>query len=393
MIRRRARPAAIALLLLVTSQLAVPAQDSERRRGFDVTILEPVMQEVVFGKTKIAAGVEIDDPDLVDRVEFLIGEEIVFVDREAPYEFFYDFGEEQRSWVVRVVAWHKEGVSVSDVTITRKLSFSNIESVNRVILWVSAQDRDGNFVTDLNRGDFQIYEDGAEQKIIDFYAENRAITLAIVIDTSGSMRDKIREVHEAAGAFVDTVREIDQAMVIDFDDSVFLIQDLTNDRDALREAITSTEPIGATSLYDAVHATYRKIGKVDGRKATILLSDGEDTSSQFGYKRVLQEAKSNNMLLYTIGIEGGGIDKSVLREFADNTGGRAYFVTKASELGQVYQRIAEELGKQYYLTYSTSNENWDGHWIKIDVESRRPGVTIRARKGYFAVRGVDRAGG
>jgi len=366
--------------------VAVQAQDAQQRRGFSVTITQPAMQEVVFGKTKIAAKVEIDDPSLVDRVEFVIADDVAFVDREPPYEFFHNFGEEQRSWVVRAIAWHKEGVSVSDVTITRKLAFSNIEEVNRVILWISATDKKGEFITDLERDEFKVFENDKEQRIIDFYAETRPITMAILIDTSGSMRDKIREVHAAAGAFVDTIRDIDNALVIDFDDNVFLIQDLTNDHEALKEAITSTEPLGATSLFDAVHAAYRKIGKIDGRKAVILLSDGEDTSSQFGFKRVLNEAKTNNTIVYTIGVGGGSIDRNVMEEFAQNTGGKAFFVKKADELSKVYQRIADELGKQYYLTYSTDNEDWDGHWVKIRVESERPGVKVRARRGYFAVR-------
>jgi Ca-activated chloride channel family protein len=370
----------------VIAIVVVQAQDAQQRRGFSITITQPAMQEVVFGKTKIAAKVEIDDPSLVDRVEFVIADEVAFVDREPPYEFFHNFGEEQRSWVVRAIAWHKEGVSVSDVTITRKLAFSNIEEVNRVILWISATDKKGEFITDLERDEFKVFENDKEQRIIDFYAETRPITMAILIDTSGSMRDKIREVHAAAGAFVDTIRDIDNALVIDFDDNVFLIQDLTNDHEALKEAITSTEPLGATSIFDAVHAAYRKIGKIDGRKAVILLSDGEDTSSQFGFKRVLNEAKTNNTIVYTIGVGGGSIDRNVMEEFAQNTGGKAFFVKKADELSEVYQRIADELGNQYYLTYSTDNEDWDGHWVKIRVESKRPGVKVRARRGYFAVR-------
>jgi Ca-activated chloride channel family protein len=376
------------LLVAVVTAGLLFAQDAQRRRGFSVAITQPANQEVVFGKTKIVAEVEIADPELVDRVEFVIGDELVFVDREPPYEFFHDFGEEQRSWIIRAVAWHQEGVSVSDASITRKVTFSNVEEVNRVILWISATDRQDNFVTDLQREDFELYEDDSQKKIIDFYAENRPITLAILIDTSGSMRDKIKEVHKAAGAFVDTLRPNDRALVIDFDDNVFLIQDLTADQEALKQAITSTEPLGATSLFDALHAAYRKIGQIDGRKAVILLSDGEDTSSQFGFKRVLEEAKSNNTILYTIGLGGGAgsVDKSVLKEFAEVTGGNDFFVKKAEDLSGVYQRIADELGKQYYLTYSTTNDTWDGHWIKIRVEAARPEVKIRARRGYFAVR-------
>jgi Ca-activated chloride channel homolog len=385
----RVRPRMLALAAAASVGLAaafglVLAQDAQQRRGFSVHITEPVMEEVVVGKTRIAAEVKIDDERLLDRVEFMVGDKVVFVDREAPFEFWHDFGEEQRSWIIRVVAWHKEGVSVSDVVVTRKAGFVSVEQVNRVVLWVSATDKDGNFITDLARDDFRVFEDDKEQKLIDFYVETRAITMAILIDASGSMRDTIKEVHHAAGAFVDTLRDIDRALVIDFDDNVFLIQELTADRDALREAITSTEPMGATSLYDALHASYRKIGQIEGRKAVILLSDGEDTSSLFGYKRVLDEAKSSNTMIYAIGI--GSPDKGVLNEFAQVTGGKAFFVDKADELSAVYQRIADELRNQYYLTYSTSNENWDGHWIKIRVDNLRQGIKVRSRSGYFAVR-------
>lgn len=392
--RRAIRATLLALVCAMTAPLVspLPAQDAAKRRGFSIKITEPANQQVVFGKTKIAAEVDISDPDLVERVEFIIGDQVVFVDREPPYECFHDFGEAARSWIVRAVAYHQEEVTVSDAVITRRLNFSTIEKVNRVILWVSAVDNDGSLIGDLEKTDFRILEDGVEQKVIDFYHETRPISLAILIDTSGSMKDKIKEVHAAAGAFAASLREIDEALVIDFDDNVFLIQELTSDRDALQEAISSTEPLGATSLYDAIHAAYRKIGTIEGRKAIVLLSDGEDTSSQFGYKRVLEEAKSNNTMIFSIGLgggAGGAPRRDVLKEFSENTGGQTFFVKKPEQLAEAYDRIAEVLGKQYYLSYSTTNEIWDGHWIKIKVENDRPGVEVRARRGYFAVRKSD----
>lgn len=387
---RGAVPAALfaALLGAVVASAAAWGQ-SPARRGFSIAITAPANQEVIFGKTRIAADVKIDDPALIDRVEFLVGDEVIFVDREPPWECYHDFGEESHSWIVRAVAYHREGVSVSDAVVSRQMRFSTIEKVNRVILWVSARDRDGNFVTDLSRDDFRVAEDGRPQRIIDFYKEDRAITLAILIDTSGSMLDKIKYVHDGAGAFVDTLRPIDRALVIDFDDNVFLIQDLTSDHDPLKQAIESTEPLGATSIFDALHAAYRKIGEIEGRKAIVLLSDGDDTSSQFGFERVLEEAKTNNTLIYTIGLGGGyggAPRKNVLKEFADVTGGRFFYVKKAEDLRGVYQQIADELGKQYYLSYSTTNDEWDGRWIKIDVQTDREGLDVRHRRGYFAVR-------
>jgi VWFA-related protein len=376
------------LLSVVLFAGALLAQDVTKRRGFSIEITEPENQQLIVGKTKIAAKVKIDDPALLDRVEFIVGDEVIFVDREPPFECFHDFTEESRSWIVRAVAYHVEDVTVSDSVISRKLPFTQIERVNRVILWVTATDDKGNLVTDLSKDDFKIYEDGVEQEVLDFHVEERPIKMAILIDTSGSMVDKIEEVHDAAGAFVENLREIDEALVIDFDENVFLIQDLTSDVAALKEAITSTEPLGGTALYDAVHAAYRKIGTYDGRKVIVVLSDGEDTTSQFGFERVLKESQRNSTMIYSIGlgIEGGAPRRDVLKDFSGSTGGEFFYIKKKGTLGAAYERIAEELGKQYFLTYSTSNEEWNGRWIKLKVESQREDVTIRARRGYFAVR-------
>jgi len=381
------------LWLLVAAALAsasLIAQEATRRRGFSIEITEPANQSIVFGKTKIIANVKISDPEAIDRVEFLIGDQVIFVDREPPYECQYNFGEESKSYIVQAVAYHVEEVSVRDAVVTRRIGFTTIERVNRVILWISATDKQDNFVTDLAQEDFRVFENDVEQSVLDFYREDRPITMAFLLDSSGSMREKLKEVHKAASSFVETLRPEDRALVIDFDEKVFLVQDLTADQEKLKESITSTEAIGGTSIYDALHAAYRKIGNVEGRKVIILLTDGEDSSSQFSYKRILEEAKLNATMIFAIALGGeGSVDKSVPRSFADMTGGRFYFVNKAADLAGVYQRIAEELRTQYYLAYSTTNNEWDGRWMKVRVEDERPGIKVRARRGYFAVRTSD----
>jgi Ca-activated chloride channel family protein len=290
--------------------------------------------------------------------------------------------------VIRVIAHHKEGIDVSDQVVMRKLDSAYIEEVNNVLLWASVTDSGDHFVTGLAKEDFKVTENGVPQEILQFGPEERPITMAILVDTSGSMRDAMKEVHEAATSFVETLRPEDRAMVIEFDDKVYLIQDLTSDQKLLKEAITSSEALGGTSLYDALHAAFRKLKGIDGRKAVVILSDGEDTSSQFSYDRVLEEAKSQNLLIYGIGLGSGwgqGPRRGVMKEFTDVTGGRAHFVGKASELGDVYQKIAEELRRQYFVAYQTENKNWDGRWIKIGVEMKKPDLKVRARRGYFAV--------
>jgi len=388
------RRVALAFLALALATLAltapVAAQDAERRRGFSIHIVAPTADEFVLGRTKIQAEVKAEVPADVDRVEFLVKDKIVFVDREPPYECVHDFGEESKAWVIRAVLYHREGFSVSDVIVTRKITIEAFEEVNRVILWVTVTDKSDMLVGDLTKENFAVFEDGAPQTIRDFALEERPITMAIVLDSSGSMRDSMPEVHQAGAGFVETLRPQDKALVMDFDDRVFLIQDLTSDQALLKEAVTSTEALGSTAMYDGLHAAFRKLRGIEGRKAIVLLSDGDDTSSQFSYDRVLEEAKAQSVIIYGIGM--GDIRKSVLKELSEMTGGRSFFITKASQLADVYRKIAEELRRQYYLSYSTTNTKWDGRFIKLEVKSKNPDWSVRARRGYFAVRGGGAGG-
>jgi VWFA-related protein len=204
------------------------------------------------------------------------------------------------------------------------------------------------------------------------------------------MQDSIEALHEAAGAFVETLRPDDRALIIDFDDRVFLVQDLTSDHTQLKEAIESTEALGGTAIYDALHAAYRKIGQIDGRKAIVILSDGDDTASQMKLERVLEEARTNNTVIFSIALGAG--DRTPLKQLAEATGGRLYAVSRASELGDVYTRIAEELRAQFFLAYETSNEAWDGRFVPVEVKSSRRGVKVRSRSGYYAVRAEGLSG-
>ncbi len=378
------RRVVLAFLVLALTAPAT-AQDAERRRGFSIHIINPTADEFVLGRTKIHAEVNAEVPADVDRVEFLVKNKVVFVDREPPYECVHDFGEESKAWVIRAVLYHREGFSVSDVVVTRKITIEAYEEVNRVILWVTVTDKSDGLVANLTKENFTVFEDGVQQTIRDFMLEDRPITMAIVLDSSGSMRDAMPEVHQAAAGFVTTLRPEDKALVIDFDDRVFLIQELTSDQVLLKEAVTSTEALGSTALYDGLHAAFRKLRGIEGRKAIVLLSDGDDTSSQLAYSRILEEAKAQSVLIYGIGL--GDVRKSVLKELAEMTGGRSFFVAKASQLADVYRKIADELRQQYYLSYSTTNSKWDGRFIKLEVKSKNPDWSVRARRGYFAVRG------
>jgi VWFA-related protein len=360
------------------------AQDIFERKGFSIAIKQPESGAFLFGKIKIRAEVRIDDLSFLDRVEFYVGKKLIFVDRESPFQTFYDFGTDSKSWVIRAIAYHKEEISVSDFVITRKLDVHYTEFVNRVILTATVADEKGRRIKDLSREDFIVYEDGVPQQVIDFYLENRPIRLALLIDTSGSMQEEIKEVQKAAVSFAETLADQDQALVVDFDERVFLIQDLTSDHKLLKEAINSTIPIGGTAIHDALHASLRILNKIEGRKAIILLSDGEDTESFVSYKEILKEVKASDATIYSIGL--GAADRSVLKELSQETGGAYYFPSSASKLGTVYEDIADELRAQYYLTYASANQVWDGRWIKVKVDAKNKDYEVRTKKGFFAVK-------
>jgi len=370
---------------------APKAPEVKSRRGFSIAITNPVMNDFRYGRSEIEVDVKASDPAATEKVEFYVDDKLIFIDTEPPYRCVFDFGTEARSWVIKATAFHREGLTVSDQVILRKVIINYAVQVNRVILYSTAMSQKDNkkYVLDLEKKDMVLEEDGVKQEIIDFYREERPVTLAVVSDSSGSMQAAMPIVHNAASRFIDTLGAEDKALVIDFDDKVYLLQDVTSDKKDLRLALTSTNALGGTALYDALYASYRKLKGVDGRKAIILLSDGDDTASKFSFRRVLDEAKINDILIYSIGLGTGMLDvdlRRVLKSLAEETGGHAYFPDKPDELEAVYREISLELKSQYYATYEPQNTTWDGRWRKIRLTAPGRDVEMRTRSGYYAIR-------
>ena len=361
------------------------------RKGLAIRITNPLRDEFRFGRAEITAEVTAADPSLIEKVEFYADDKLIFIDTEAPYQCLFDFGTEPHSWVLRAVATHREGVTVTDSVILRRVVLNYAVNVNRVIVYTTARQKGGDHgvVSDLKKEDLVLEEDGTKQTILDFYIEQRPVSLAMILDSSTSMQPSMKTVHAAASRFVDTLGAEDKALVIDFDEKVYLLQDLTSNKDLLRQAITSTNAFGNTALYDALYASYRKLHGIDGRKAIILLTDGEDTASKFSFRRVLDQAKISENIIYPIGLGTSVMDlelRRILKTLAEETGGRAYFPDKVEDLEGVYGEIARELKNQYYITYQPTNENWDGRWRKLRLQSPGRDLDLRTRSGYYAVR-------
>jgi Ca-activated chloride channel family protein len=277
---------------------------------------------------------------------------------------------------------------------------TGIEIIN---LSLSVTDPQNNFVTSLGQNDFAVFEDGIRQQLSLFTHENLPISMVLMIDTSASMEEKLGTAQTAAIAFTKTLRPQDVAQVVQFNDRATTLQPFTNDLKALETAIKKTEASSSTALHNALYIALKDLMKDKKaaelrRRAIVLLSDGEDTSSLVSDEQVLELAKKSEINIYAIRLrESRASDRQrqdfsqaeyLVNALARETGGRAYFPASISELDSVYDRIAEELRTLYSIGYVSANTRRDGKWRRIVVRvPDREGITVRHKLGYYAPRG------
>jgi Ca-activated chloride channel family protein len=271
-----------------------------------------------------------------------------------------------------------------------------------VALSVAVVDPQQRFVRGLAADDFAVFEDGVQQDVSFFAASDVPLDLMLLLDSSASMSDKVKTVHNAALGFVRTLRPRDRGAVVAFNDSVQVLQPLSADLRSLQRAVTSTEARGATALHNAIYIALKEFGrsaKQSGevrRQAIAVLSDGDDTCSLISFDDVLTEAKKSGVGIYTISLTGskksrqGTFSQALysMKTLAHDTGAQAFFPNAIEELSTVYAKIAEELDNQYALGYSPKKRGADGRFRRVVVQViARPELRPRARTGYFAERG------
>jgi Ca-activated chloride channel family protein len=270
--------------------------------------------------------------------------------------------------------------------------------VELVSLNVSVTDGGGKYITDLEQADFEVFEDGARQNITFYSRKQQPIALAVLLDTSNSMEDKMATAQEAAVGFAKRLQQDDVAEVIDFSSQVRILQGFTNNAAELEKAIRSTRADGSTALYNAIYISLKELKKIKARtedeirrQAIVVLSDGDDTSSLLPYEEVLDLAKRSETAIYTIGLreqrETGRASfkeaEYVLKQLAQETGGRSFFPTSVHELPKIYEQISQELSTLYSVAYSSRNPSRNGAWRRIVVRLARPGLLARTRQGYY----------
>ena len=270
--------------------------------------------------------------------------------------------------------------------------------VDRVNIVFTVFDNKGRFITGLEQGHFKVFEDNKPQSISNFSKDtNLPLSMALLIDSSASVREKLRFEQEAAIEFFYSIlqRKMDQALLVTFDDGVDLVQDYTDDPEVLAKAVRKIRPGGATSLYDAMYlAASKKLTDQQGRRVIILISDGEDNASETELTETLEEIHRNDAVVYAISTTATAVQKSkgmeegdkILKKVTDETGGKVFFPRKLADLTVQFQNISEELRAQYSLAYRPTNVNRDGAFRKIRVEVADKNFQVRSRTGYYAPR-------
>ena len=269
-------------------------------------------------------------------------------------------------------------------------------SVDLVNVLCSVFDKNTNaFVTNLTQEDFIVYENNRKQEIKNFAREtDLPLTLAMLIDTSQSVAPKLKFEQEAAiGFFQSILRENDRAMLVEFDSDVSMLQDFTNDPNKMANQIRKLKAAGGTALYDAIYKTCdEKLIRETGRKAIIILSDGEDESSTVNLKQATEMALRAEAIIFAIsvsqggffGTDGGREGDTVLKEMSRETGGRIFFPFKVDELDDSFRQINQELRSQYNIGYLSTNPVRDGSYRKIEIKIQEGDLKLNYRKGYYA---------
>lgn len=259
-----------------------------------------------------------------------------------------------------------------------------------VPIYATVLDSSGRLVPDLEREDFTVLDDGKPVELTQFSNATQPFTVVVMLDTSASMTAHLDLLNRAAEQFLLRLLPVDRAQVGAFNDKIQLSGRFTNNRDELVAALDDLQFGNPTRLNDAIATSLDALERIDSRRVILVFTDGEDTSSKLGFRTVLERARDEEVMVYSIGLEseffnGQRVQRSRpsrdLRKISDETGGGYFELKKSDQLAPTFTRVAQELRSQYLLGFAPAT--LDGKVHKLDVRGR-PGMTVRARKSYLA---------
>jgi VWFA-related protein len=271
------------------------------------------------------------------------------------------------------------------------------KQVEEVVLHATVYDEQRNMVPGLDKSAFAVYDDGTLQPITSFRREDVPVAMGIVVDNSGSMRDKREKVNQAVLNLIRASNPRDEIFVVNFSQTYYLDQDFTGDVKLLQAALYQVSAKGSTALYDAIvaSAVHLKNNPRLEKKVLLVITDGQDNMSQETLQEALRRLQqANGPTLYAVGLLGSGMQSSgreALQQLAGGTGGVAYFPDSLDQVDNITRTVAHDIRSQYMLAYKPKNQNAKPGYQSVRVEAHTPGngkLTVRTRSGYFSPEAV-----
>lgn len=266
------------------------------------------------------------------------------------------------------------------------------KQVEEVVLHATVYDQDRHIVPSLDKGAFSVLENGSSQPITSFQRVDVPVAMGIVVDNSGSMRDKREKVNQAVLNLIRASNPHDEIFVVNFSQTYYLDQDFTSDENLLQAALHQVSSKGSTALYDAIVASAAHLNGSSHleKKILLVITDGQDNMSQETLHEAEQKLQqANGPTLYAIGLLGGGMQKSgrdALQDLAAGTGGVAYFPDSLDQVDSITRTVAHDIRSQYRIAYKPKNQNVKPEYQSLQVEARAAGygkLTVRTRSGYY----------
>lgn len=278
--------------------------------------------------------------------------------------------------------------------------------VNLVVLHTTVLDDRGRFADGLKQDNFRVFEDKVEQKLSVFKREDIPVSMGLVIDNSGSMRDKRARVNQAAITLVEASNPQDEAFVVNFNDDFYLDldKDFTSSVPELKEALERIDSRGSTALYDAIIGSLDHVKKgVKDKKVLLVVTDGEDNTSHNSLEKTIKEIQKTDTVIYTIGLlseeskKNAKRAKRALEQIAQASGGVSYFPENVGDVRNICEQVAHDIRNQYTLAYYPTNTKRDGTFRAVQVEIIPPRgrgkLQARTRNGYYAPGSASAAAG
>jgi len=358
---------------------------------FSVRLVEPQAGKSYQASLRAQAQVDVPEGDKLDRVEIYLNETLLATLYQPPYVQPVLIPQDQKLTYVRAVAYLSDGNSSEDtVLVNVPGDFSDQVDVRFVELFTSAVDGRGRPIEGLTKEDFKVYEDGVEQEIRRFeLVRDVPIYAGVLLDTSGSMGEGNGErlksaVRGALTFFENVITPKDRAAVITFADEPSLAVRFTNQQEVLAGGLAGLEAVGDTALHDSIVYALYYFGGLKGKRAIILLSDGQDYGSKYGFNEALDYAKRSGVAIYSIGLDLKEFEvRTKLQRLSEETGGRAFFIGATGELGKVFETVEKELRSQYLLSYQSSNPGRDDKFRAVEVKIAKPGIEAKTVRGYY----------